>query len=236
MIKILTLILFLCLFQPCTAQDSRGGLFTAPREWPIPDSVSYKLKSAFKNGYVEYFTVNNSKFRFKKSAGAEKYELQVLISRAWKTDLTLPLPKYTFFLSPDYDKDGFFDLSYIEGGDMKVYFFDNKTRQFKVKPVIFSYDHALLDSSRVIYGCNTKSSNTWNIDIFSLKGQTVISLFKSKIFFENYYSKATYALVYKCNNNNPTDTVLIDRIDINKQWADFGLNKFMKDIVQNKTY
>ena len=152
------------------------------------------------------------------------------------------MPRYTFSLYPDFDLDGSFDLSYIDHGDIEIYFFDNLKRQFTSKPLIFSYDHALLDSSNLIYGTNTHASsyNTWNIDIFSIKNRIVNHILKAKIFWEDDIktgsSKATNALIYKCNNGVDTDTILVDNINIDKQYGDFGLNKFMKDLVHRQVY
>lgn len=239
--RLFTLILYICLFQSCKTQTPLTGLFTQPHQWPLPDSVSRKIKLAIDKGYTEYFSVNSLKFRFQKSAVTTgKYDLQVLQNSRWVTNLTLAMPEYSFHLTPDFNLDGFFDLSYINRGNFEIYFFDNQKNKFATKPLIFPYDHALLDSSNVIYGTNTKMAHTWNIDIFSLKGGKVHSLLKSKIVFEDNYntgsSKAMYALVYKCNNGIATDTVLVEKIMINKEWADFGLNKFMKDLVRGKEY
>ena len=241
---LITLIVCSFLLQDCTTkktETSAGGLFTPPHQWPTPDSVSRKLKLQIDKGRVEYFTANGSKFRFQKSSVTPgKYDLQVFQNDTWVTNLTLSMPEYTFFLTPDFDMDGNFDLSYIDRGNFDIYFFDDRKKQFTSKPVIFSYDNALLDSSRVIYGANTKLHNSWNIDVFSLKDRTIYNLLYAKIFFEDNYqtgsNKATYALVYKCNNGISTDTVLVDKIIINKEWADFGLNKFMKDLVHSKRY
>lgn len=239
-----TLIVCSCLFHECTnkkTETSAGGLFTPPHQWPIPDSVSRKLKFQIDKGRVEYFTANGSKFRFQKSSVTPgKYDLQVLQNDTWVANLTLSMPEYTFFLTPDFDMDGNFDLSYIKYGNFEIYFFDDQKKQFITTPIVFPYDQALLDSSRVIYGANNQRHDVWDIAIFSLKDRTIYNLLRSKIFFENNDQtgshKATYALVYKCRNGISTDTILVDKIIINKEWADFGLNKFMKDLVHSKRY
>lgn len=241
---LITLIVCSYLLQDCTTKKTEtaaGGLFTPPHEWPVPDSVSRTLKLQIENGHIEYFTANDSKFRFQKSTTTPaKYDLQVLQHDSWVTNLTLSMPQYTFFLTPDFDMDGNFDLSYIKYGNFEIYFFDDQKKQFITTPIIFPYDQALLDSSRVIYGANNKTYNEWDIAIFSLKDRTIYNLLRSKIFFENNDQtgshKATYALVYTCSNGISTDTVLVDKIIINKEWADFGLNKFMKDLVHDKKY
>jgi len=241
--QLLILVLCACLFDKCTSKVSTERLFTLPKEWPIPDSTSRKLKLQFEKGYVEHFTINNTRFRFQKnSSQAGKYDLQVLQNGEWITNLTLTMPRHTFFLSPDFDFDGFFDLSYLEYGNIKIHFFDNLKKQFTSNPLAFSYDYALLDSNNLIYGTNTQTQSfkTWNIDIFSIKNRNINHILKAKIFWKDDFktngSKATNALIYKCNNGIDTDTTLVDNININKQWADFGLNKFMKDLVHSQVY
>lgn len=236
---LLALIICSCMLQNCKTKEPASRLFTPPDEWPVPDSVSKKMKTEIDKGGVESFTINKTKFRFKKSALTKgKYDVEVFKDDTWITNLTLPMARYSFFLSPDFDLDGSFDLSFEhQYGNIDIYFFDDKEKQFKTKPVSFPTDRALLDNNRVIYGTNTQSSHTWNIDIFSLKGQRVNNLLRSKIVFSESQatgSRAMYALVYKCNNGIAADTTLIDRITINKAWADFGLNKFMKDLVRDK--
>jgi hypothetical protein len=235
---LLTLVICTGLLQNCkTNAPATSGLFTPPNEWPVSDSVAGKIKLQVDGGSIEYFSVNKTKFRFKKSVTAGKYDLDVFQNGNWVNNLTLPMARYGFFLSPDFDRDGFFDLSFHQYGNVDIYFFDGNKKQFETKPTSFSADRALLDSNRVIYGTNTQSSYAWNIDIFSLKGRRINNLLKSKIVFSESFatgSKALYALVYKCNNGEATDTTRIDSITINKAWADFGLNKFMKDLVSDK--
>ena len=217
--RLLILVLWACFFTTCTSKGTTERLFTLPKEWSIPDSTSRKLKLQFEDGYVERFTINNTRFRFQKSTlQPGKYDLQSFQSGEWITNLTLAMPRHTFLLSPDFDLDGFFDLSYLDYGNIKIHFFDNLKKQFTSKPLSFSYDYALLDSGKLIYGVNThtQSSKIWNIDIFSIKNRNINHTLKARIFWEDDMktnsSKATHALIYKCNNGIATDTILVDNV------------------------
>ena len=91
-----------------------GHLFTLPKEWPVPDSVSNKIKQAVENGDVEYFSINGTDFRFQKSSQTPKsYIIEVKQNNEWITNLTLPMPKETFFLSHDFDLDNYFRLVFF---------------------------------------------------------------------------------------------------------------------------
>jgi len=218
-----------------------GHLFTLPKEWPVPDSVSNKIKQAVENGDVEYFSINGTDFRFQKSSQTPKsYIIEVKQNNEWITNLTLPMPKETFFLSHDFDLDNYFDLSFLEYGLINVYFFDKTTRHFLSAPVQFSHDYALLDSNKLIYGVNNHSSRDWDIDIFSIKGRSKTYLYKANLFLKDNKNNGgfeiTKALLYKCKVGKESDTVLLNDIDIHKQFGDFSLLEFMKDIAHNKVY
>jgi len=150
------------------------------------DSVSTKIKLGIEKGDVEYFSINGNQFRFQKSAQKNNlYDIQLKTDNGWITKLSLPMPKETFFLTHDFDLDNNFDLSYLEYGNINIHFFDKTSQRFILKPMQFSYDCALLDSSNLIYGVNNHGSSEWNIDIFSIKDRTKTYLYKSKLFLKN---------------------------------------------------
>lgn len=234
--------IYICLFvllSACKPQSEEGHLFTLPKEWPVPDSVSNKIKERIENGAVEYFSINGTDFRFQKSPQKAKlYNIQVKRNNEWITNLSLPMPNETFFLIQDFDLDGCFDLSFLEYGNIKIYFFDKTNRRFALAPMQFSYDYALLDSSKPIYGVNNHGGHDWDVDIFSIKERSKVHLYKVKLFRkdnkDNGGFEITRAFVYKCKNGRNTDTVLVNNIRIYRQFSDFSLNRFMKDIAHNK--
>jgi hypothetical protein len=218
-----------------------GHLFTLPKEWPVPDSVSHTIKQAVEHGDVEYFSINGTDFRFQKNSQTTKlYIIEVKQNNEWVTNLTLPMPKETFFLTHDFDLDNYFDLSFLEYGLINVYFFDKTTRHFLSAPVRFSYDYALLDSNKLIYGANNHSSRDWDIEIFSIKGRSKTYLYKANLFLKDNANNGgfeiTKGVLYKCKDGKESDTVLLNDIGIHKQSSDFSLLEFMKDIAHNKVY
>jgi hypothetical protein len=154
--------------------------------------------------------------------------------------MSTPMPKETFLLRQDFDLDNCFDLYFLEYGHINVHFFDKINRRFISEPIQFSSDYALLDSSNLIYGVNNHSSKDWDIDIFSIKGRSKIYLYKTKLFLKNNSNNGGFeivgGLVYKCRNGIETDTVLINRVTIHRQFSDFSLLQFMKDIAHDKAY
>jgi len=237
----LIIIFFACILDACTEQRSGYRLFTLPGEKSLQDSVSDKIKQSFKKGYVEYFIINNTEFRFQKSRRTKNiYELQSSKNDKWSTNLVLPLPRYTYDLTRDLDLDHNFDLTFYQSGNIRVHFFDQSKRQFDSTTLDILVDHALLDSTRVIYGTNNRSRDIWNLDIFSIKNRSKIPLFKSKLFLLNNSNdggfEITKAFIYKCMNGVDSDTVLVDEINIKKQFKDFSLRNFMKTIVHNPDY
>ena len=229
------------LFCSCQSNSQKEHLFSLPGEWAVTDSVATKIKLGIEKGDVEYFSINGNQFRFQKSAQKNNlYDIQLKTDNGWITKLSLPMPKETFFLTHDFDLDNNFDLSYLEYGNINIHFFDKTSQRFILKPMQFSYDCALLDSSKLIYGVNNHGSAEWNIDIFSIKDRTKIFLFKAKLFLRENPNNAdfriTSALLYKCRNGVEGDTVLISKMDINKQFSRFSLLRFMKEIAHNKAY
>lgn len=235
------ILLFALFIFSCEPPSENDHLFTLPSEWPIEDSVLNTVKQKIENGDVEYFSINGSKFRFQKNPQKKnQYDLQVLENNQWLTNLTLSMPKWTFLLTHDFDLDKYFDLSLVEYGDLKIYFFDRSKRRFNSESLQFPSDCALLDSSKLIYGANNHGDHIWNVDIFSIRGYSKTYLYKANLFLKsNTYNgsfEITNALIYKCNNGSNTDTVLVDKININKQFSDFSLLYFMKDIAHNRVY
>jgi len=218
-----------------------GHLFTLPKEWPVPDSISNKIKQAVEDGHVEFFSINGTDFRFQKNSRTTNlYNIEIKQKNKWVTNLTLPMPKETFFLTHDFDLDNYFDLSFLEYGHINVYFFDKTTRHFLPAPVQFSNDYALLDSNNLIYGANNHNSRDWDIDIFSIKHRSKTYLYKAKLFLKDNTNNGgfeiTKALLYKCRHGKESDTILLNDIDIHRQFGDFSLVEFMKDIAHNKVY
>jgi len=234
-------LLFILFFCSCQSHSQKEHLFTLPKEWSVPDSVSNKIKYRLENGDVEYFFINETQFRFQKSSLApELYDIQVRQDNMWITNLSIPMPKETFFLTHDFDLDNDFDLSFLEYGQLNIYFFDKKNRRFISKPMQFSYDYALLDSSELIYGVNNHSSKGWDIDIFSIKDRSKTYLYKVKLFLKSNTNNGgfeiTNGLIYKCVNGIDADTILINKITINRQFADFSLLEFMKAVGNDKVF
>ena len=150
------------------------------------------------------------------------------------------MPKETFFIRYDFDLDNCFDLSFLEHGNINIHFFDKPNRRFISGSMQFSVDYALLDSNKLIYGANNHGGNEWDIDIFSIKNRTKTYLYKSRLFLKNNSNNGgfeiTNGLVYKCRNGIETDTILINKPVINRQFSDFSLFQFMKDLAHDKAY
>jgi hypothetical protein len=238
--RIFISLLVLFLFS-CRSHSRNDHLFVQPDEWPAPDSVLNKVKQEIDKGNPETFSINNAKFRFQKNPNAKNlYNLQVFEDKAWVNNLLLAMPKEAFFLTQDFDLDHNFDLSFLEYGDLKIYFFDKDKKRFNPGPMQFSYDCALLDSSKLIYGVNNHSSDNWDIDIFSIKNRSMAYLYKAKLYLKDNTNNGSFAitkaLLYKCKDSEGRDTVLIQKIEINKQFGDFSLLQFMKDIAHNGAY
>jgi hypothetical protein len=239
---IATILVFVCILAACKNKTVTARLFIMPGEWPMPDSVTGKLKQQFNKGYIEYFSVNDMMFRFKKSDSVEsRYDLQVSQDNKWVTNLTLPMPRDCFFFN-DIDLDKYLDLTFIEYGDTKVYFFDKATGRFETGSLQFPYDYALLDSDHHIYGANDKRDNNyWNIDIFSIvnttEGRMKNDLFWAKIFLtdnkNNGGFEITRAMIYKSNPVHAANSTLVQDIYIRKQFGDFSLLNFMKEVARS---
>jgi|GEM_PF-5704596 len=237
-IKIFTLLIIL-FFHSYKSYTQKASLFTLPKESAISDSLSKKIKQRLAEGGVEYFTINGVQFRFQKNIqGNNLYDIQSKEKGSWVTNLSLPMPKETFFLTNDIDLDSYYDLTFTDYKHINIYFFDNKRKRFISQAMQFSYDNALLDSTALIYGVNNHSSNDWDIDIFSIKGHKKTYLYRAKLFLKHNKNNGgfeiTSALLYKCKNGDMSDTVLINTFTINKQFSDFSLLGFMKDIAHNK--
>jgi len=233
--------LFALFFSSCHNHSENEHLFTLPKEWSVSDSVSNKIKQRIQNGDVEYFVINETQFRFQKNPGSSGlYDIQVKQDNRWVTNLSMPMPKETFFIRYDFDLDNCFDLSFLEHGNINIHFFDKPNRRFISGSMQFSVDYALLDSNKLIYGANNHGGNEWDIDIFSIKNRTKTYLYKSRLFLKNNSNNGgfeiTNGLVYKCRNGIETDTILINKPVINRQFSDFSLFQFMKDLAHDKAY
>lgn len=243
------LFIYVLFLSTCQSRPKEEQLFVQPKKWRS-DSDSKKIKDRINKGGIEYFSINGVQFRFKKSSQANNlYNIEVNKNDKWFMNLSLPMPKDKFFLTNDFDLDKYFDLLFLEYGQVNVYFFDKTQQCFISQPMQFSSDFALLDSSQLIYGANghklindtnDRNSAGWNIDIFSIKGRKKTALYKAKLFHKNNSNNGgfqiTTALLYECKNGIEKDTVLIDKLNINRQFGDFSLSQFMKDIAHGKTY
>lgn len=190
---------------------------------------------------MEYFTINGTQFRFLKSVSdTNLYAIQAKQDDKWSTNLSLRMPQYTFQLTYDFDLDRNFDLCFLEYGHLNIYFFDEPTQRFLPTPMQFSYDYALLDSAQLIYGANNQRVHEWNVDIFSIKDRKKTFLYKLKLYLKSNTNNGgfaiTNALIYKCQNGVEQDTVLVKQLMIEKQFGDFSLLHFMKDVAHNKAY
>lgn len=233
-----TLMLLICILAGCKHNKSKEHFFTLPGEWPVEDSIATKLKQRFEAGYVETFEVNNTSFSFQKNGQQKnKYDLKVLQNGQWATNLTLPMPRHSFFVTNDMDLDGYFDLTFLEGANIKMYFFDKAKQQFDSNALTFTGDYALLDSTQLIYGTNDWVNMTWNITILSIRGRSKAYLQKAVMPLVNNTNNGSFeitgARIYKCNNGNVADTVFMGSIAIHKQFGDFSLRQFMKDMVHH---
>jgi hypothetical protein len=229
------------LFASCKFHSQRDRLFTLPGEWPVPDSVANKIKQRIAKGNAEDFSINGRQFRFRRSAtDTNFYVIQVKQGDKWFTNLALQMPQYTFQLTRDFDLDNNFDLCFLEYGHLNIYFFDQTTRRFLSTPMQFSYDCSLLDSAKLIYGVNNHTGHNWDVDIFSIKDRKKTYLYKLKLLLKDNTNNGGFAItnafIYKCQNGVDRDTTLIKQVVVNKQFDDFSLLHFMKDVVHNKAY
>jgi len=235
------LLLVILLFSACRVSGQNETLFTLPNQWPVPDSISNKIKQRIEKGDVEYFSINGTQFRFLKYSRANNmFGLEVKMNDQWIPNLSMPMPRETFFLTQDFDLDNCYDLFFLDYGKIKLYFFDKTNRSFRPEPMQFSYDYALLDSSKLIYGANNHIGANWDIDIFSIKDRKKTFLYKSTLFLKSNSNNGGFeisnGLLYKCRNGIEADTLLIDKFDIHRQFGDFSLLQFMKDLAHDKVY
>ena len=236
-------VLIVFIVVSCKSKNKEdGGLFTLPGEWPPEDSIQQRLKEQVKSGRVEYFTINGTKFRFQKNdSNASMFDLQVQNGSAWLPNLALQLPPrhHVYSLSSDIDLDGHYDLATWYVADKQVYFFNEEEKKFDQKMVQFPEDYALLNKDSIIYGANRHGLNDWNVQIFSLQSRDKKYLYFAKLNQKENTNNGGFAItdvfLYKCENGNFADTALIEKIGINKQFADFSLLNFMKNVAKYGT-
>jgi hypothetical protein len=235
-IKIILLLLVIVIVG-CRHAGTKQGLFTMPDEWRVPDSVAKQLKQEIENGGVEHFSINETAFRFAKSeTNAHQFELQSQENGKWITNLMLQMPAGVFYLTEDFDHDKYFDLSLTLEPNVRIYFFDASLKRFLPGSVEFPTDYALLDSNRLIYGANQHSAALWNVEIFSIANRTKTFFYQAKLFWEDNpqtgRDELRNAILYKnTSGNSLADTAFVSNKLIGKDFGEFSLRNYMKQIV-----
>ena len=184
-------------------------------------------------GYIDTFTINNTKFRIIHNDTLFDGTVQVYKLNKWINNIVLPhLGGHNdYSITNDLDGDNNIDLILFWKWDCEVYFFDKKTNLFSdTVNSSFGYDWHILDSEKHIYFEN----EFWKLEkspvfsnLYTFKNKKRVELASLEMIY-NTNDDDNYLNLKKCRLYNShhralesfmlTNKTSIDEYDLDKYW------------------